>query len=179
VEGLRRGDLVVTAEGTAEPVRWLGRHTVRAPVADALSVLPVRIRAGALGDGVPARDLRVSPGHALFVDGILVQAGALVNGVSIVRECYSPPTFVYFHVELDGHALILAEGAPAESFVDNVERFGFDNWAEHEALYPEGKPIVELPLPRAKAHRQVPRRIRERLLERAAMLDRAEVRAAA
>ena len=78
-----------------------------------------------------------------------------------------PDTFTYYHVELDDHSLILAEGTPAESFVDNVDRLGFDNWAEYEALYPEGKPINEMPYPRPKAHRQVPRSIRERLAARA------------
>jgi hypothetical protein len=71
-------------------------------------------------------------------------------------------------VELDDHSLILAENTPAEIFIDNVDRLAFDNWRKHEALYPEGKPIVEMTYPRAKAHRQVPRAIREQLAERAA-----------
>lgn len=92
-----------------------------------------------------------------------------MNGTSIVRETDVPETFTYYHVELDDHSLILAENTPAETFVDNVDRLAFDNWDEYEALYPEGKPIVEMPYPRAKAHRQVPRSIRERLVERAAV----------
>ena len=71
--------------------------------------------------------------------------------------------FVYYHVELDDHSLILAENTPAETFVDNVDRMGFDNWAEHEALFPGGKPIEEMPYPRAKARRQVPMQIRAAL----------------
>ena len=51
--------------------------------------------------------------------------------------------------------LILAENTPAATFVDQVDRLNFDNWAEHEALYRDGKPINELPYPRAKSHRQV------------------------
>ena len=56
--------------------------------------------------------------------------------------------------------MILAENTPAATFVDHVDRLNFDNWAEHEALYPDGKPINELPYPRAKSHRQVPMRTR-------------------
>jgi hypothetical protein len=78
--------------------------------------------------------------------------------------------FTYYHVELYDHSLILAEDTPAEIFIDNVDRLGFDNWAECQALYPEGKPIIEMPYPRAKAFRQVQRSIRERLTGRAAML---------
>jgi hypothetical protein len=76
-------------------------------------------------------------------------------------------TFKYYHVEVEDHSLILAENTPAETFVDNVERLAFDNWAEHEALYPNGKPITELPYPRAKSQRQVPVSTRVMLAGRA------------
>ena len=75
---------------------------------------------------------------------------------SFVRETNVPKVFTYYHVEIDDHSLIMTENTPAETFVDNVDRLNFDNWAEHEALYPEGRPIAELPYPRAKSHRQVP-----------------------
>jgi hypothetical protein len=170
VETLRRGDLVMTADGAAKPVAWLGRQTISALFADPARNWPVRVRAGALGDNVPSRDLLLSPDHALLVGGVLFHAGALVNGTSILRETQAPPTWVYYHVELEDHSLILAENTPAETFVDNVERRNFDNWAEHEALYPDGKPMAELPYPRAKGGRQVPARIRALLAERAAII---------
>jgi hypothetical protein len=164
---LRRGDLVTSVDGRALPVSWIGRQTVSTVFADTLRVLPIRIKAGALGDNVPCRDLLVSPDHALLVGSALIQAGALVNGSSIVREQNVPTVFTYYHVEVDDHSLILAENTPAETFVDNIERLAFDNWAEHEALYPAGKPITELSYPRAKSHRQVPVATRAMLAERA------------
>lgn len=170
VESLKRGDLVMTADGAAKPVAWLGKQTISALFADPVRNWPVRVKAGALGDNVPSRDLLLSPDHALLVGGVLLHAGALVNGTSILREAHVPPTWVYYHVELDDHSLILAENTPAETFVDNVERRNFDNWAEHEALYPDGKPMSELPYPRAKGGRQVPPRIRALLAERAAVI---------
>ena len=170
VELLQSGDVVITVGGKAKRVSWIGRQTVSTRFADPLRVLPIRIRANALGDNMPSRDLLLSPDHAILVDGILVQAGALVNGTSIVRETDVPETFAYYHVELDDHSLILAENTPAETFIDNVDRLAFDNWAEYEALYPEGKPIVEMPYPRAKAYRQVPQAIRERLAHRRELL---------
>ncbi|MBR0656612.1 Hint domain-containing protein [Plastoroseomonas arctica] len=167
VEQLAIGDLVLTSAGIATRVRWMGRQTVSTRFGDPLRVLPIRIRAGALADGVPERDLLVSPDHAMLVDGILIQAGALVNGTSITREPVVPETFTYHHIELHDHSLVLAEGAPAETFVDNVARCAFDNWNEHEAFYGHLPSIQEMTIPRAKAHRQVPSRIHASLAERA------------
>jgi len=169
VEQLSIGQLVKTADGRSAPIRWIGRQTVSRLFADELH-LPVRIKAQAFGENVPHRDLLVSPGHALLVDGVLAQAGALVNEVSIVRERDVSMTFTYYHVELDDHSLILAENVPAETFVDHVDRINFDNWDEYEALYPEGRNVPEMEYPRAKAYRQVPEVIRSRLMARAHML---------
>lgn len=159
VEALRAGDTVVTANGPMT-VRWIGRSDVCTRFADELRDLPVRIRAGALGDGLPRRDLLVSPQHALFLDGILVQAAALVDGVNCVRERAMPEFFSYYHVELDAHELLLAEGVWAESFVDNVDRRHFHNWDERET---PDVPITELPYPRVKSARQLPAALRARL----------------
>jgi hypothetical protein len=167
VETLKRGDRVLTQDGRIATVDWLGIQTISMRFADKLRVLPIRIRAGAIAENVPSRDLLVSPDHAILVEGALIQAGALVNGTSIVRETEVPMTFKYYHVEVEDHSLILAENTPAETFVDNVERLAFDNWAEHEALYPDGKPITELPYPRAKSQRQVPVSTRVMLAARA------------
>lgn len=174
VETLKRGDLVLTSDGRSVPISWLGRQTVSTLFGDPLRVLPIRIKAGALAETVPTRDLLLSPDHALLVEGALIQAGALVNGTSIVRERNVPRVFTYYHVELDDHSLILAENTPAETFVDNVDRLGFDNWAEHEALYPNGKHVEELPYPRAKSHRQVPVSIRVMLGAQAQAIGAAE-----
>jgi hypothetical protein len=169
VEALAIGDLVLTSEGQPVPVRWIGRQTVSRLFTDELR-LPVCVKANAFADSVPRRDLHLSPDHALFVDGVLAHAGSLVNGVSIVRSPDLPAVFTYYHIEVGGHALILAENAPAETFVDNVSRMNFDNWREHEALEPTGAPDVEMAYPRAKAYRQVPRAIHDRLAERGVAL---------
>jgi hypothetical protein len=179
VETLDKGDLVRTADGGAAPVRWVGRQTVSTVFADSLRVMPIRVRAGALADNVPVRDLLVSPDHALLVDGVLVRAAALVNGLAIVRETRTERSFVYYHVELADHSLLLAEGVPAETFIDNADRMAFDNWDEHEAAAEPGLSIAELPCPRAKSCRQVPRAVSQRLNARAAALFAEPVAAAA
>ena len=161
VEALVPGDRVLTADGSALPVRWVGRSTVSRVFADPLRILPIRIRAGALADNVPSRDLLVSPGHAMLLDGVLVQAGALVNGSSIVQEADMPLVFTYYHVELDRHTVLLAEGAPAESFLDGIEDMNFRNAAERVPTE-----MAELDYPRIKAARQVPAALRDRLAAR-------------
>jgi hypothetical protein len=71
--------------------------------------------AGALGDNTPSRDLLVSPDHALLVDGLLVQAAALVDGIAVRHEPAPAERFTWYHIELEDHALVLAEGTPAET----------------------------------------------------------------
>ncbi|UNC14997.1 Hint domain-containing protein [Acidiphilium multivorum] len=137
VESLRAGDTVLTAAGAERRVVWIGRRTLdlsRHPRPEL--VRPVRIAAGALADGVPARDLVVSPDHALFLDGVLVQAKDLVDGTMIAPD-RRISRVTYFHVELDRHDVLLAEGAPAESFLDTGHRGLFENAGEPITLHPD------------------------------------------
>jgi hypothetical protein len=170
VETLRIGDTILTQNGKFVPVRWLGRRAVFSLFAPPVQAYPIRIRQGALSENIPARDLYLSPGHALLVDGVLCQAGALVNGTSITQVSEPDKQFTYWHIETEDHTLIMAEGAPAETFVDNVTRRRFDNFAEYQAMFPEERAIVELDYPRALSARQVPPAIRVRLAERAETL---------
>jgi hypothetical protein len=137
VEDLAIGDRVVTLSGEAKPVRWIGRRGYHGRfVAGNRAVLPIRVEAGALAGGVPARDLFLSPEHSLFIDGVLVPARLLVNGATI-RQVESIDPLEYFHIELAAHDVILAEGAPAESYVDCDNRGMFQNSAEFARLYPD------------------------------------------
>ena len=137
IEHLVIGDLVVTAAGQARPIRWIGRRSyVGRFLARNPNVLPVLIRADALGDDVPQRDLLVSPLHAMFIDGLLIPAGALVNDHSIV-VLQGIERVDYIHLELDSHDVILAEGAPAESFIDDESRGMFHNAADYHRLHPD------------------------------------------
>jgi hypothetical protein len=167
VEKLKIGDSILSNDGRVLSVRWVGRNTVASALADPLRVMPIRVGAGALSKGVPNRDLLLSPEHALLVDGLLIQAGALVNGASITREVWMPPSFIYYHVEVEDHSLILAEGAAAETFLDHISRMVFDNWAEHQALYGDDDFIPEMDYPRVLSSRQVPAHIKDDLVARA------------
>ena len=103
----------------------------------------------------------------MWIDGLLVQAGALVNNVNSIREADVPEIFTYYHLELASHEVLLADGAPTESFVDNVDRMNFANWSGREE-----RPawIPEMACPRAKSARQVPPALRARLDKRAGLL---------
>lgn len=165
VETLAIGDKILAAGGDVVPVKWIGRHTIFAVFKPAERLAPVRIAAGALGDGLPKQDLVLTSDHALLLDGVLVQAGALVNGTTIRKMAWTEcdARFTVYHVETEDHAVILANGCPAETFVDNVGRRAFDNFAEYAGLYGEETPVAELTYPRAISARQVPERIRARL----------------
>ncbi|MCQ8278964.1 Hint domain-containing protein [Acetobacteraceae bacterium KSS8] len=137
VESLRIGDRVTTADGGDQPILWIGRRAYDEQFVRGRPALqPIRIRAGALGAGKPRRDLFVSPRHAMLVRDVLVPAELLVNDRSILR--HKPSGGIsYLHIELDNHELLLAEGAPTESFVDDDSRALFQNAAEYAALYPD------------------------------------------
>lgn len=136
VETLAIGDRVITASGVARPIKWIGGRSYGGRfVMGRTELLPICIKAGALGDNVPRRDLRISPRHAMYLEGVLIEAIDLVNGSSIVRS--GPVDVVeYFHIELDRHDVILAEGALSETFIDDNSRGIFHNAHEYVALYP-------------------------------------------
>ena len=135
VEQLAIGDRVVTVSGALRPIVWIGtrRYAGRFLRANP-AVQPVCLHAGSLGEGVPTRDLHISPLHALWIDGLLIPAGVLVNGTTITRERVD--TVAYFHIELASHDVLLAEGAPAESFLDDGSRGMFHNADEFAATWP-------------------------------------------
>jgi hypothetical protein len=137
VEHLTVGMQVVTARsGIVAPIVWIGHRTVdcrRHP--KPLAVSPVRIRAGAFGPGVPSHDVRLSPDHAVFFDEVLIPVRLLVNGKSVVRETVDHIT--YYHVELDRHDLLLAEGLPTESYLDTDNRSAFANGGGATQLHPD------------------------------------------
>ncbi|WP_298213438.1 Hint domain-containing protein [Acidocella sp.] len=130
VENLAAGDRLVTPSGGEEEIIWIGRREV--DLAAALrpeAVRPVIIEPDALADGVPARPLRLSPDHALYLDGILVPAKALINWNSI-RQDHAAARVTYYHIELPRHGALFAEAAAVESFLDTGHRGIFDNAAE-------------------------------------------------
>jgi hypothetical protein len=178
IETLTIGEPVITADGRIVLVKWVGRQTVIAPFGMPEGRRPVVIAAGALAENMPTRDLRLTSDHALLIDGVLVQAGALVNGTSI-RRIELSQRFIVYHIETENHDIVLAEGTPAETFIDNVSRRRFDNFAEYKALYGEtSTTLEELPQPRAMSARQVPPSIRARIAWRAAVLAECSVDAA-
>lgn len=127
VEQLRVGDRVRALPAESwEPIIWIGHRTLdcrRHP--DPAKLRPVRIRAGAFGGNRPSRDLLLSPNHCVFVNGVLIPIKCLINRQTIRQVSVHRVT--YFHVELARHSAILAEGLPAESYLDNGDRASFGN----------------------------------------------------
>jgi hypothetical protein len=136
VEELTIGDLVDTLNGPL-PVKWIGRRrfTKGASSSWHTSVAPIRVARFALQDQYPRRDLYLSPGHSLFIDGIFIPVKHLVNDRSVVRADMDDREVIeYFHIELETHEVVFAEGAPAETLLV-TGREGFANFVEYERLY--------------------------------------------
>jgi hypothetical protein len=143
VETLREGDDVTLADGGAAKVAWLGHRRVECRRhAKQLEVQPVRVCAGAFGPGLPARDLLLSPDHAVFTDGVLIPARYLLNGASIRQEDVDSVT--YWHVELPRHDVLLAEGLPCESYLDTGNRHAFANGGGATMAHPAFGPAEAL-----------------------------------
>jgi hypothetical protein len=135
VESLQVGQYVPTPNGP-RPIVWIGKRELDCRDSG-FQDLPVRIAAHAFGENRPARDLYLSPQHAVAVtclEEVLIPIKYLINGGTIAQE--SRERVEYWHVELDEHDLVLAENLPAESFLDTQGRVGFFDNAEHAAAHP-------------------------------------------
>ncbi len=136
VEELCIGHRVPVLLGAVQPVTWIGHRRVdcaRHPQPH--SVWPVRVRAGAFGPGQPARDLHLSPDHAVYLMDVLIPVKYLIDGNSVVQEPVNEVT--YYHVELPQHSVLLAEGLPVESYLDTGDRSNFANGEEPMRLFPD------------------------------------------
>lgn len=136
VEDLRIGDAVLTESGRAQPVIWIGRRRIdctRHPAPH--KAWPVRIAAGAFGEAMPERDLFISPAHSIYIDNVFIPVKYLINGSTITQQ--KVETVEYYHVELQSHDVLLSEGLPTESYLENGDRHTFENGRDVISLYPD------------------------------------------
>jgi hypothetical protein len=126
VEQLAVGDRVLTQHGDARSIIWIGVGQVLATRGQRSAATPVIVKRGALADNVPRRDLHITKGHALFIDGVLIPVEFLINHRSIVWNDRAQEVTVY-HIELSTHDVLIADGAPAESYRDDGNRWLFRN----------------------------------------------------
>lgn len=146
VEALAPGNMVVTRDHGLQPVRWVGRRALTEAELEADQGLrPVRIKADALGTGVPCADLEVSQQHRVLVRSriaermfgaqeILVAAKHLcgLDGISIVPEGEG---VLYCHILFDRHEVVLSNGAETESlYVGPMALRSLDRGAADEVL---------------------------------------------
>lgn len=135
VEALTSDDRVVTSDGAAQPVRWIGRREVDCtnhPRPEAIR--PICVRAHAFGAQGPMRDLYLSPDHAIFVEGVFIPVKHLIDGDSIRQMDVTQVT--YYHVELARHSAIYSNGLLTESYLDTGDRASFANASGVMVLHP-------------------------------------------
>ncbi|MFV0410312.1 MAG: Hint domain-containing protein [Paracoccus sp. (in: a-proteobacteria)] len=152
IEELSVGDDVRVLDGGTQEIRWIGSHKVNTAVLAANPKLyPVRIRAGALGSGLPEQDLLVSPQHRVScafrhcakrmfgTQEVLIPAKKLLglDGIELADdvqevECY--------HIFFDAHQVTFSNGGPTESLFTGVEALKSvspEARAEIETLFPQ------------------------------------------
>lgn len=126
VQDLAVGDCVVTLSGRIRPITWIGTGQVLVSRGRRCAATPIIVRKGALADNVPYRDLRITKGHELFIGGVLIPAEFLINHRSILWDDHQQTVSVY-HIELATHDVLIANGAAAESYRDDGNRWLFRN----------------------------------------------------
>jgi hypothetical protein len=126
VQDLAIGDRLLTLSGAARPLIWIGTGKTRVRRGQRNDATPVLVRKGALAPNVPYHDLRITKGHSLFIDGVLIPAEYLVNHRSILWDDQAQD-IEYYHLELETHDILLANGMPAETYRDDGNRWLFDN----------------------------------------------------
>jgi hypothetical protein len=136
VQDLRIGDEVQTLVGR-KTIKWIGynKFTKEEGRAWQDSVLPIRLTRFAIDDHTPYRDLYLSPLHCIFFNEVLIPVMYLINEATIAQGTPSDISAIeYYHIELDTHEVIYAEGALVETF-DGSNRDNFSNFIEYERLY--------------------------------------------
>ena len=138
IDDLRIGDLVTTVTGETKPIKWIAKLRFEKQHAKTWrhDVRPVRIAKDALGEGMPRRDLYLSQSHMVYLGGMLISAASLLNGKTIAVVHPEGELLEYFHLELDSHRVVLAEGAPCESLLVGAHsRERFDNYQDYLDRY--------------------------------------------
>ena len=126
IEDLQAGDSVWTQDNGFQPIAWIGSRQLReAELKRNPNLLPIRIRKGALGLGLPERDLVVSPQHRILINSKIVRratksseilvAAKLLTQLSGIQTDVDVTEMEYFHMMFDTHQLVIAEGTLAES----------------------------------------------------------------
>jgi hypothetical protein len=143
VEDLAVGDLLPTVFGGIRPIQWIGRYSFKKsdPAKEWVrDILPVRVVRSALGPDIPHADLYVTQAHALLIDGVLVPVCHLINDTSItLYDAGELQALEFFHIKLELHDVIYAEGAPCETLMNVDENAA--NFAEYLRQY--GPPMIQ------------------------------------
>jgi Hint domain len=136
VQDLQIGDEVQTLAGR-KTIKWIGYNKFTKEEGRAWhdNVMPIRVARFAIDDRTPHRDLYLSPLHCIFFSEALIPVMYLVNETSIAQGTPSEMSALeYYHVELDTHEVIYAEGALVETY-DGWNRDNFSNFMQYERLY--------------------------------------------
>jgi hypothetical protein len=138
VEELQIGDEITTLSGP-KLIKWIGFNRYRKEDGREWvnSVMPIRVARLALDCDTPRRNLYLSPCHCILFNGALIPVRDIINQSSIAPAVPCDLSVLeYYHIELETHEVIFAEGAPVETYLDEgLNRENFSNFVEYERLY--------------------------------------------
>jgi hypothetical protein len=123
-------------DGRLKPIVWAGHRTIHCDRHPHPSrIWPIRISQSAFGPDLPQRDLLLSPDHAVYWIDALIPVRCLMNGATITQTPVDQVT--YYHFELKHHDVVLAEGMPAETYLDTGPEAVFPGHGSPIGLYPD------------------------------------------
>lgn len=174
VEDLRVGDMIHTAQNGLQAIRWIGStHVSSTALKNRPNLRPIHIRAGAFGPNQPCRDMHVSRQHRFVVASKIVQRMFDVDAVMVgAIKCTALPDIeidetvqevTYFHILLDRHEVIFAEGVPTESLYtgpQGLAALGAQARNEIARILPETNrsdyaPVSALPIPEGRRQKNL------------------------
>ncbi|MCE8522769.1 Hint domain-containing protein [Ruegeria pomeroyi] len=150
VEELREGDRIITCDNGLQQISWVGRRRLSSKdLSQAPRLRPVLIRAGSLGNGLPERDMTVSPQHRILINNDKTALYFGENDVFVAAkhltalegvDYYVGGSVCYFHFMFERHEVILSNGSWTESFQPGkqvLESMGLSQRNEIFELFPD------------------------------------------
>jgi hypothetical protein len=165
IQELNINDEILNHDQKSIKIKWIGKQIINPVFAKLNKELPIKISANAIDINIPERDLFLSPDHSIFLEGLMINAKALVNGHTIYQVSEWKDDVEYYHIMTENHEIIYSEGVPSETLHlnDEIQLNKFINAYELKEAFPNRLFMERINLPFIQYPRQVPQFIKNKL----------------